>query len=261
MVGTCLCVKAPIQASCVLRVQRWVKHCLCFEELTRYIEWKFKSTISVSGIMCKVFGEQDLPLRGWKRYKLWSKAHLGFTSSSATCCGTLEKLLNLSEPQFLYLENGKSKNLSGHWWIQAINLLAHSVRGDYHHHPLSELRQDVHVLQASPGGDGGEMCFVKPWHIKQWLVITLGILVVHVHVPAQLLSHVWLCATPWTVAGQAPLSMRFSRQEYWSGLLIPPPGDLPNPVMEPKSPASPALAGGFFHHWAPGKPLGILIQS
>ena len=43
--------------------------------------------------------------------------------------------------------------------------------------------------------------------------------------------------TPWTVAHQAPLSMEFSRQEYWSGLLIPSPGDLPNPGIEPKSPA------------------------
>ena len=44
-------------------------------------------------------------------------------------------------------------------------------------------------------------------------------------------------ATPWTVAHQAPLSMGFSRQEYWSGLPFPSPGDLPNPGIEPKSPA------------------------
>ena len=44
---------------------------------------------------------------------------------------------------------------------------------------------------------------------------------------------------------QAPLSMRFSRQEYQSGLPCPPPGDLPNPGIEPTSPSSPALAGGF----------------
>ena len=42
---------------------------------------------------------------------------------------------------------------------------------------------------------------------------------------------------PWTVACQAPLSMRFSRQEYWSGLPFPSPGDLPNPGIEPRSPA------------------------
>ena len=51
------------------------------------------------------------------------------------------------------------------------------------------------------------------------------------------LSRVRLFATPWTVAHQAPLSMGFSRQEYWSGLLFPSPGDLPDPGIEPRSPA------------------------
>ena len=51
------------------------------------------------------------------------------------------------------------------------------------------------------------------------------------------LSHVRLFETPWNVAYQAPLSMEFSRQEYWSGLPFPSPGDLPNPGMEPRSPA------------------------
>ena len=58
-----------------------------------------------------------------------------------------------------------------------------------------------------------------------------------------MLSHVQLSATPWTVACQAPLSMEFPRQEYWSGLPFPPPRDLPNPGIKP---ASLALAGGFF---------------
>ena len=53
-------------------------------------------------------------------------------------------------------------------------------------------------------------------------------------------------ATLWTVAHQAPYSMGFSRQEYWSGLPCPPPGDLPNPGIEPASLMSPELAGGFF---------------
>ena len=44
-------------------------------------------------------------------------------------------------------------------------------------------------------------------------------------------------ATPWTLAYQAPLSMEFSRQECWSGLPCPPPGDLPNPGIKPRSPA------------------------
>ena len=59
-------------------------------------------------------------------------------------------------------------------------------------------------------------------------------------------SHIQLFKILWSVARQAPLSMGFSRQEYWSGLPCPPPGDLPDPGMEPTSPAAPALAGGFF---------------
>ena len=57
------------------------------------------------------------------------------------------------------------------------------------------------------------------------------------------LNPVQLSATPWTVAHQPPLSMEFSRKEYWSGLPFPPPGDLPNPGIKP---TSPALAGEFF---------------
>ena len=63
---------------------------------------------------------------------------------------------------------------------------------------------------------------------------------------AQSLSCVWLLVTTWTVACQAPRSMGFSRQKFWSGLPFPPPGDLPNPGIEPTSPASPSLAGRFF---------------
>ena len=60
--------------------------------------------------------------------------------------------------------------------------------------------------------------------------------------------------TPWTVACQAPLSMRFPRQEYWSGLPYPTWGDLPNPGIKPASLASPALASRFFTIVPPGKP-------
>ena len=71
-------------------------------------------------------------------------------------------------------------------------------------------------------------------------------------------SVAWSClfATPWTVASQAPLSMVFSRQVYWSGLPFPPPGHLPYPGIEPVSPAYPALKVGSLslHHL--GKPSG-----
>ena len=56
-------------------------------------------------------------------------------------------------------------------------------------------------------------------------------------VKVKLLSRVWLFATPWTVAYQAPLSMGFSRQQYWRGLPFPSPVDLPDPGIEPRSPA------------------------
>ena len=62
----------------------------------------------------------------------------------------------------------------------------------------------------------------------------------------QLLIHVQFIVTPWTVASQAPLSMEFSRQEYWSGLPFPSPGSLPYPGIKPTSLALPALAGRIF---------------
>ena len=71
-------------------------------------------------------------------------------------------------------------------------------------------------------------------------------------------SHVLLFVTLWTVAHQAPLSMGFSSQEYWSGLLDPPPQDLPNPGMNLLSLASPALAGGFFITSATWEALAFL---
>ena len=60
------------------------------------------------------------------------------------------------------------------------------------------------------------------------------------------LSHVRLLGAPWTVACQAPLAMKFSKQEYWNGLPFHNPGDIPDPGIEPASLASPALAGRSF---------------
>ena len=71
---------------------------------------------------------------------------------------------------------------------------------------------------------------------------------------AQSLSHIQIFVTPQAVACQAPLSMGFSRQEYWSRLPIPTPGDLPNPGIKPVSLASPALVDWFFTTAAPEKP-------
>ena len=68
----------------------------------------------------------------------------------------------------------------------------------------------------------------------------------------KLLSCVRLFAIPWTVACQAPSSVRFSRQEYWSGLPFPSPGDLPNPGIKP---GSPALQADSLPCESPGNPI------
>ena len=97
-----------------------------------------------------------------------------------------------------------------------------------------------------------ENIFIKVGEGRLWVglkLLTLGNLWLWSEV--KLLSHVRLFATPWTVTYQAPPSMGFSRQEYWSGLPFPSPGDLPHPGTEP---TSPALAGGFFIAEPPGKP-------
>ena len=70
-------------------------------------------------------------------------------------------------------------------------------------------------------------------------------------------THIHLLLTLWTVARQAPLSVEFPRQEYWSGVPFPPPGDLPDPGIEP---TSPAFAGRFFSTEPPWKPSLVSIR-
>ena len=76
---------------------------------------------------------------------------------------------------------------------------------------------------------------------------------------SQLLSYLQLLATPWTIACQAPLSMEFFRQDYWSWLSFPPLGDLPDLRIELPSPVSPALASGPLYHL--GSPVTIILLS
>ena len=76
---------------------------------------------------------------------------------------------------------------------------------------------------------------------------------------AQSLRRVWLFLTPWTVAHQAPLSMEYFKQGYWSRLPLPTPGDLPDPRIKRKSLASPALASWFLTTALPGRKLFHLL--
>ena len=111
------------------------------------------------------------------------------------------------------------------------------------------------------GESGGEWIRVYVWLSPSAVHLTHSIvseLAMCMHAPLR-----QSCQTPWTVAHQAPLSMGLPWQGYWSGLPCPPPGDLPNLGLKIKSPASSALAGRFFIHWAPGEaPIGYSpIQS
>jgi len=102
-----------------------------------------------------------------------------------------------------------------------------------------------------------------PTSCLEGLGLTAGILEsTVVRVLAQTLSHAWFFATLWTVAHQAPLTMGFSWQEYWSGLPFPPLRDLPNPRIKPVSLMSPVLAGRFFTTEPPEKLVrGLRIQQ
>ena len=109
--------------------------------------------------------------------------------------------------------------------------------------------------EAGPGGEGGNGgvggVLSSFWSLQVPSQLAHSQLCVCVCV-LRGFSCIRLFVTPWTAAHQAPLSMGFSRQEYWRGLPCPPPGDLPNPGIELESPVSPALAGEFFT----AEPLG-----
>ena len=79
------------------------------------------------------------------------------------------------------------------------------------------------------GHDWSDLACVQGKHTKR----QNGLLIASCHMHACVVSHIWLSATPWAVAHQAHLSMEVSRQEYWIGLPFPPPGDLPNPGINP----------------------------
>ena len=108
----------------------------------------------------------------------------------------------------------------------------------------------------------GFLGFTRPWKSKAylkhhfyWRRFFLG------GGRCDVLSRVWLFATPWTVTHQPPLSTNFSRQEYQSRLPFPTPGDLPNPGITLIPPESPALAGGFFSTVPPEKAFFFFLMG
>ena len=102
-----------------------------------------------------------------------------------------------------------------------------------------QMRRELGVGAGELGGGSNACLRINEIGIRNFQFIQLPCIL-------SCFCRVWLFATPWTVACQASLSMGFSRQECWSGLPLPPPGDLPNPGIKPVSLMSPALTGRFF---------------
>ena len=99
-------------------------------------------------------------------------------------------------------------------------------------------------IKANSGRDWG-VILIKHFHTSEWVKLLLPVPWGHGCVLGHFFSHAWLFVTLWAVAHQAPLSMGFSRQEYWSGLPCPPPGDLPDPGIKSTSHIS-CNGGRFF---------------
>ena len=108
-----------------------------------------------------------------------------------------------------------------------------------HYRLLQNIEYSSCAMQLSP-------CWLSVLHIVVYICLSLKYMKMKV-----LLSHIWLFLIPQTVVHQAPLSVEFSRQEYWSRLPFPPPGDLPDPGTEPRSPA---LRADSVMSEPPGKP-------
>ena len=141
-------------------------------------------------------------------------------------------------------------SLSLVWRSPSSSSLNHD-KSNPRHNIISPINISIHIFKSW----GVFPLKTRPWyhyknHFKQncnyWI---------YACVHAQSLSHVWLSVTTWTVAHQALLSVGFSRQAYWSRYPFPSPGDLPDPGIEP---ASPALAGRYFTTEPSGKPIEFI---
>ena len=114
--------------------------------------------------------------------------------------------------------------------------------------------------RSHPAAPAGHLISDGHPHPGSRLQVLLGLEIGHMGAGFHLLLFPSVIACTWMVARQAPSSMGFSRQEYWSGLPFPTPGDLPGPGIKPISPATPALAGGFFTTEPPGKPFLVSLE-
>ena len=126
--------------------------------------------------------------------------------------------------------------------------------------PLDSLRLWEIPAHASLSKQSPAMLVVHCWLSQSYLFPCVCVCVCACAC-AWSVSHVTLFVTPYTAARQAPLSLGFPKQEYWSGLPFPPPGNLPNPGIKPTSLAPPALAGGFFTSAPPRKPIFSVDRS
>ena len=118
----------------------------------------------------------------------------------------------------------------------------------------------IQLLQEGgplPGPTSRILCN-NPWVPDRMSEVIYVMYFIQCLVLVQLLSHVQLFVTPWTIACQAPLSLEFSRQEYWSGLLFSSPWDLPNPGIEP---GSPALQADSLPLSQQGSPINYLLEA
>ena len=148
-------------------------------------------------------------------------------SSVAQSCSTLCDPMNHSIPGLpVHYQHPEFTQTHVHWVDDAIQPF-HLLSSPSPPAPQNLLK----LMSIESMMPSSHLIFHPPWKVK-----------------VKSLSSVWLFETPWTVAYQAPPSMKFSRQEYWSGLPFPSPGDLPGPGMEPSS-STDALPSEL-----PGKP-------
>ena len=194
---------------------------------------------------------------------LWASVCVqSLLSVSADSLFAIACVLLLSEVPQLYIS---CKGIHSPFWTYASSLHWHLILS----HPKCPSFPETH-FRVTFVSQAWLKYFWTPWGLKPGLLVlyqepafacwTPSSVIPTVRVGQFGSEGVCLCAhsavsnsfmTPWTVAHQAPLSMEFSRQEYWSGLPFPSPGDLPNPGTEP---ASPVLAGRAFTSESPGKP-------